>query len=89
MSELANLKLWVCMLARATFQGTNINHVTITKYTAMCCSDVCELGIGGYTKHGLSWRYKLPTDLIGVFSLNALQFIAAVITIWLHLIHEK
>ena len=30
---------------------------------------------------GLAWRFKLPTDLIGYFTINLLEFIASAITI--------
>ena len=44
-------------------------------------SDACEHGIGGYTSDGYFWRLELPDHLIGVFSLNLLEFIASVFTV--------
>ena len=35
--------------------------------------------------NGLAWRYMLPPDLIGAFSINLLEFIASAITIHLSL----
>jgi len=40
-------------------------------------------GWGGFNSKGLAWRYDLPDELIGVFSINLLEFIAAAITIYL------
>ena len=53
--------------------------------TIICWSDASELGIGGYTNTGIAWRYKLPPHLVGVFTLNLLEFIASEITIELAL----
>ena len=39
--------------------------------------------MGGYNSEGLAWRYELPPALIGKFSINLLEFIASVITIYL------
>ena len=37
----------------------------------------------GLNSNGLAWRYDLPDELIGVFFINLLEFIAAAITIYL------
>ena len=44
-------------------------------------SDACEHGMGGYDESGNAWSFDLPPDLQGIFSINLLKFIAAVLTI--------
>ena len=38
---------------------------------------------GGFNSNGLAWRYDLPDELVGVFSINLLEFTAVAITIYL------
>ena len=38
---------------------------------------------GGVNSNGLVWHYDFPDELIGVFSINLLEFIAVAITIYL------
>jgi len=45
--------------------------------------------MGRYDSNGLAWRYELPLDLQGIFSINLLEFIAAAITIYMTTIHQK
>ena len=79
--ELDDLILWEKLLFRATTEGININHVTFTNPSVICFSDACEHGMGGYIKNGPAWRFKIPKHLVGVFSINLLEFIAAFLTI--------
>ena len=37
----------------------------------------------GFTSEGLVWKWKFPRDLVGVLSINLLEFIASVVCIWL------
>ena len=46
-----------------------------------CWLDACEYGIGGYNNKGQAWQWKIPTHLRGKFSINLLEFLAAVVTI--------
>ena len=85
----ADLSLWKLFLDRASTIGVDINNITFTDPTETTYSDACEHGLGGYTNGGIAWRLKLPPDLIGRFSINLLEFIAAAITIHLHLNHAK
>ena len=75
--------LWKKLLFRATTHGININHITFTEPSIIYYSDVCEHGMGGYVVNGPAWRFKLPDHLIGVFTLNLLEFIASFLTIHL------
>ena len=78
-----DLKLWITLLQHVSTLGIDINMVNFTSPTDISKSDACEIGLGGYNDCGLAWRYKLPPDLIGVFTINLLEFIAAIITIYM------
>ena len=47
-------------------------------------SDACQIGIGGYcVQSGNAWHWQLLEDLIDAVSINALEFAASVISIWM------
>ena len=79
--ELDDLSLWTKLLFQAATKGIDINHVTFTEPSIICYSDACEHGIGGYIINGAAWRFELPPHLIGMFSINLLEFIASFLTI--------
>ena len=68
--ELEDLSLWKKLLFQATTTGIDINHVTFTEPSIICYSDACEHGIGGYIVNGPAWRFEIPPQLIGIFSIN-------------------
>ena len=76
-----DLRLWIIILQQVSTLGIDINMVNFTLPTDIAKSDACEIGMGGYNQCGLAWRYKLPSDLQGIFTINLLEFIAAIITI--------
>ena len=39
--------------------------------------------MGRYNSHGLAWRYELPPEMIGIFTINLIKFLASAITIHL------
>ena len=41
--------------------------------------------MGGFNTDGFAWRIKLPEELLGIFSINLLEFIASAIKIYLTL----
>ena len=59
----------------------DINNITFTKPTNTTFSDACEHGLWGYCTNGIAWRYALPKHMIGQFSINLLEFLAAMIKI--------
>jgi hypothetical protein len=81
--ELKDLKLWVFFINHLSQTGISINNICLTAPSATTYSDACEWGIGGYTTHGNAWRYLLPTHLHNRASINLLEFIAAIVTIYL------
>ena len=88
-SEIEDLKFWRKLLFIANIQDIDINHITFTVPSITCYSDACEHGMGGYVVNGPAWRYKLPPELVGVFSINLLELIAASLTIQLAIHHIK
>ena len=81
--DIQDLKLWITLLQHVSTLGIDINMVNFTSPTDISKSDACEFGLGGYSNCGLAWRYKLPSDLIGVFTINLLEFVAVIITIYM------
>ena len=75
--------LWVTLLQRTTDNGIDINAITFTTPTMTVISDACETGLGGFTSDGKAWRYELPENMRGCFTINVVEFIASVITIYL------
>ena len=68
--------------------GVNVNNITFTVPTYVGTTDACEHGIGGYTKTRLVWRWPLPRELQGLFTINLLEFIAVVVNIKLILLDK-
>ncbi len=65
-------------------QGISINNLVFRKPTIILRSDASEFGIGGYNiLSGRAWRLELPVDCRLRTSLNSLEFIACVISIWI------
>ena len=47
----------------------------------MVISDACPFGMGGFNDRGLAWRWKIPNELVGFFTVNLLEFLASAISI--------
>ena len=78
-----DLELWIIFLENASQKGININNITYTRPTDIGTTDACETGMGGYLEDGRAWRWKIPTNLQGIFTINLLEFLAAVVNIWI------
>ena len=48
-------------------------------------ADACPWGIGGYNFSGRAWRYYLAPHLLFRATLNMLEFLASVVTVWLEI----
>jgi len=89
MCEIADLHICLKMLDDATL-GIPINHIVFRKPNIFYRSDAYEFGIGGYNLiSGRAWRFELPVNLRLRSSLNSLEFIASVITIWVDILENK
>ena len=87
--EIDDLILWVELLENSTAIGININHITFTHPSDISISDSCEHGIGGFILGGPGWRFLLPPDLIGQFSINLLDIIGSLLTFKFAIYHAK
>ena len=64
--------------------GRSFNHILRTIPEILCISDACETGMGGYSiicNHAFAWRFELPQELRGIFSINLLEFLACYWTV--------
>jgi hypothetical protein len=86
--ETKDIQLWIRLLQKMCSKGADINNITFTQPTDTTFSDACEHGIGGFCTSGLAWRYALPEEMQGIFSINVLEFLAAAITIYM-VLREK
>ena len=77
-----DLNPWLRFLRRAA-DGMSMNLLTCRCPTHEHISDACEHGIGGWSSSGRAWRFALPEELWGRFTLNCLEFLAAVIGPWI------
>ena len=77
-----DLNPWLRFLRRAA-DGMSMNLLTCRCPTHEHISDACEHGIGGWSSSGRAWRFALPEEPWGRFTLNCLEFLAAVIGPWI------
>ena len=76
-----DLRLWIKFIDQAA-SGVNINLISLRQPTHILRSDACEHGIGGYgLESGVAWRFEIPLNLRGRFSINLLEHIAAHVAI--------
>jgi hypothetical protein len=86
-NELLDLSLHSEFLQYAK-RGVLFNNVAFRKPTHIFRSDASEFGLRGYSiLSGHAWRWEMPTDLRLRTSINSLEFISSVITIWFEIIH--
>ena len=83
--EIKDLIFWKKIIKHMKDHGRSINHITYGIPQIYCVSDASKFGIGGFNSEGMAWRWQLPEDLHGFFSLNLLEFLAARITLKLTL----
>jgi hypothetical protein len=60
-----------------------MNLLTFRKPTHVYRTDACEFGIGGYSNNGRAWRFYIPDELQMRASINYLEFLAAIISVWI------
>ena len=84
-AQTLDLVPWLNILDVVGEKGIYINNMTFTSPTVTTYSNACEKGMGGYNTEGLVWRYTIPPKMVGLYSINLLEFLAAAITIHLTL----
>ena len=77
-----DLGLWKVFLDSA-LRGVSINRLVARWPNRIVRVDACPQGMGGYgLLSGVAWRIHLEPDLTGRGSLNSLEFLAALIGLW-------
>ncbi len=67
----------------AAAEGISINRLVFRWPTRIVSVDACPQGMGGYgLQSGVAWRMLLSPDWIGRGSLNCLEFLAALVGVW-------
>jgi hypothetical protein len=67
--------------------GVSLNNVVFRKPTSIYRLDASEFGMGGYNIiTGRAWRWELPIALRLRTSINSLEFISSVVTIWIDIL---
>ncbi len=85
--ELVDLETMIFFLNSAQ-AGLSMNNLVLRQPTLIYRSDASEFGIGGYNlTSGIAWRLELPVDCRLRSSLNSLEFIASLISIWIDFFH--
>jgi hypothetical protein len=88
--EKDDLEFMLQFLDHLTFTGVPINNVVFRKPSHVYRSDSSLFGLGGYNiVSGTAWRFKLPIECRLCTTLNSLEFIAAIISIWVDAIHDN
>ncbi len=88
-TEKQDIILMKQFLKKASLQGVSINNLTFRKPTHIYQSDASLHGLGGYNLlTGKAWRFEIPENLRLKTSLNSLEFIAALLSIWMDAFHN-
>ena len=86
--EIEDLLLWIDLLACTSSAGISTNNLCFTTATTILVTDACEHGIGGFNVHtGQAWRYSIPEWMSRCWHINALEFLASIVAIWIEIIN--
>ena len=69
-------------LLNSALTGANMNLLASTQstYIYIYTVDTCPFGLGRYySAEGQAWRWKIPTNLQFIVSINMLEYMAAII----------
>lgn len=87
--EKDDLILMLHYLKIAAFKGVSMNNLSFRKPTHLYRSDASLHGIGGYNVlSGKAWRFLLPVNCRLRTTLNSLEFIASLVSIWIDYLHK-
>ena len=78
-----DLQLWMKLLQHVTTEGVPINNTVFVKPSVTIWSDTYEYGIGGYTKNGLVWRWRIISVWHGKLTLNLIELLVSVENIYM------
>jgi hypothetical protein len=81
---LEDLKLWHRSFLPKIHKGMSLNLITYRRPTVVSWSDACPQGMGGYDSLGNAWQFQLSHDdtVACHSSNNSLEFVAALISVW-------
>jgi hypothetical protein len=69
--------------------GVSLNNLVFRKPMVIYCSDASEFGLGGYNvTSGIAWHLELPIPCRLRTSLNSLEFLGCIISIWIDTFHQ-
>jgi hypothetical protein len=87
-SEMDDLRTILQFLDKA-HKGISMNLLVFRQPTVVFRSDASEFGIGGYNlTSGIAWRFELPLECRLRSSLNSLEFLACLVSIWIDSFHQ-
>ncbi len=89
---LQDLQLFHEVLLPKIYSGISLNLLTYRRPSHILFSDTCPTGLGGYSINtGKAWRWKIPPEFSESVQSknNILEFLAAVITIWVELLADS
>jgi hypothetical protein len=88
---LEDLKLWHRSFLPKIHKGMSLNQITYRRPTVVSWSDACPQGMGGYDSLGNAWQFQLsPDDTVACHSSNnSLEFVAALISVWVAIITRE
>ena len=68
-------------------EGVSMNLLVFAEPTHYYRSDACEHGLGGYSiLSGKAWRFEIPVNCRGRTTINVLEFIGSVVTVWIDML---
>jgi hypothetical protein len=69
--------------------GIDMNLLGFRSPDHIYYSDSCPAGVGGYSNQGFVWHFHIPDDLLFRALNNLLEFLAAVITLWIDIVNGR
>ncbi len=70
--------------------GVSMNILVFAEHTHIYRSDACEHGLGGYSiLTGKAWSFELPVNCRGRTTINVLEFIGCVISVWIDILANE
>jgi len=74
-------------LLTVAHRGISMNNIVFRVPTHIYRSDASSHGMGGYNlRNGKAWRYQFPPDILSIVTLNTLEFLGCLVTLWIDII---
>ena len=83
-----DLVLMLKLLKKAE-EGIDMNLLGFCSPDQIYYSDSCPAGLGGYSDQGFAWCFRIPDDLLFRVSNNLLEFLVAIVTLWVDIIKPQ